>query len=226
MAFPGTFNISYYKGDTFEFKIYPKDNAGNQFSLSGYTGGKFTIANGLGEAGAGQPERVIINALATRTDQGYVLCVIRPQDGALMVAGTSYVYDVEISKPNEGYDYVYTLLSGTIGVTEQVSEPGLIVVPSEARVINVTLITDTEVSIAWASPTSGSAVSGYKLYVLPNPNDPASAQLAETAAPTATAYTFTGLTPETFYGFGIVPFNSAGDGPIAGTTATTLAVTA
>ena len=43
MAFPGTYNISYYKGDTLEFKIYPKDSSGASFSLDNYIA-TFTIA--------------------------------------------------------------------------------------------------------------------------------------------------------------------------------------
>ncbi len=36
MAFPGTYNINYYKGDTYQFRIYPKDTAGYPFDLSVY----------------------------------------------------------------------------------------------------------------------------------------------------------------------------------------------
>jgi hypothetical protein len=50
MAFPGTYNINYYKGDTYEFRIYPKDAEGNAFPLGDYEGSEtFTIANVRGE---------------------------------------------------------------------------------------------------------------------------------------------------------------------------------
>ena len=34
MAFPATYDFDYYKGDTFEFRIYPKKNDGTVFDLS------------------------------------------------------------------------------------------------------------------------------------------------------------------------------------------------
>lgn len=45
MAFPGTFNINYYKGDTYEFNVYPKTTAGAVFSMQGYETTKFTISS-------------------------------------------------------------------------------------------------------------------------------------------------------------------------------------
>lgn len=44
MAFPGTFNINYYKGDTYEFNVYPKTTSGAVFSMQGYETTKFTIS--------------------------------------------------------------------------------------------------------------------------------------------------------------------------------------
>jgi len=37
MAFPGTFNFSYYRGDTNQFVIRPKNASGSAFDLTGYT---------------------------------------------------------------------------------------------------------------------------------------------------------------------------------------------
>jgi hypothetical protein len=121
MAFPGTYNIAYYKGDTLEFKIYPKDSAGNQFTLSGYSAPNFTIAVRRGDAVAGDQAKV--SAYAEIVNNTYILCAIRPQDGASLVAGTTYVYDVQISKSVDPYDYTYTLLTGSISVTDQVTQP-------------------------------------------------------------------------------------------------------
>ena len=117
MAFPGTYNFNYYKGDTHEFRVYPKDSSGNPFALSGYAV-DFTISNALGAAGvAGQ-----IEGLATiSTDGSYIQCVISPGQGSLLNAGTRYYYDVQISRSLPDYDRVYTLLAGTISVTEQVT---------------------------------------------------------------------------------------------------------
>ena len=117
MAFPGTYNFNYYRGDTHEFRVYPKDSSGNVFALAGYSA-DFTISNALGAAGIpGQLE-----GLATISSDGsYIQCVISPTQGSLLNSGTRYYYDVQISKPSVGYDLVYTLLAGTISVTEQVT---------------------------------------------------------------------------------------------------------
>jgi hypothetical protein len=120
MAFPGTFNLSYYKGDTYEFRVYPKDASGAPFSLANYTDDniKFTISNVRGPAGLpGQVE-----CLARKSGDGTnILCVIRPVDGNQLAAGTTYVYDVEISRTGTAYPFTYTLLTGNISVTDQVT---------------------------------------------------------------------------------------------------------
>jgi hypothetical protein len=118
MAFPGTYNISYYKGDTFEFRVYPKDSQGGVFLLDTFGSTSFTISTSRGASGVANR----IQAYATISNDGtYVLCAIRPADAANMVAGTTYVYDVEISKTQSPYPIVYTLLTGTITVTDQVT---------------------------------------------------------------------------------------------------------
>lgn len=52
MAFPGTYNFSYYKGDTYQFLVFPKDSSGNTFDLSSFTASRFTIATKRGTASA------------------------------------------------------------------------------------------------------------------------------------------------------------------------------
>lgn len=116
MAYPGTYNISYYKGDTHEFRIYPKDSSGATFDLSLFGNVKFTIANQRG-SGANQIE----GYAQISDDKTYITCAILPGNGANMVATTQYVYDVEITKTASPYNYVYTLLTGTISVTEQIT---------------------------------------------------------------------------------------------------------
>lgn len=51
MAFPATYNIQYYKGDTYQFVIKPKDSTGNPFVMpaSEYTA-NFYIATSRGDA--------------------------------------------------------------------------------------------------------------------------------------------------------------------------------
>ena len=116
MAFPGTYNINYYKGDTYEFRIYPKDAAGDPFDLTDYAGSEsFTIANVRGSEAT-----TTVYAYATIVDE-YVLCAIRPADGGSLTAGTTYYYDVSIDKTGTEYNSVFTLLTGTITVTDHVS---------------------------------------------------------------------------------------------------------
>jgi hypothetical protein len=121
MAFPGTYNINYYKGDTFEFRVYPKDSAGDAFPLSQYVDGttSFVIASQRGATSG-----LIEGYAQISNDETYILCAITPTNGAAMNPGTEYVYDVEISRTDAPYDYTYTLLTGTITVTEQVTQPG------------------------------------------------------------------------------------------------------
>jgi len=38
-----------------------------------------------------------------------------------MSAITQYIYDVEITRTSSPHNYVYTLLTGTVSVTDQVS---------------------------------------------------------------------------------------------------------
>jgi hypothetical protein len=120
MAFPGTYNISYYKGDTLEFKVYPKDASGAAFDLTDFLANgtaKFTIATARGS------EATQILATATiASDLSHVACVITPSQGANLDPAIQYVYDVEISRTVSGsYPYVYTLLTGTVSITDQVS---------------------------------------------------------------------------------------------------------
>jgi hypothetical protein len=121
MAFPGTFNINYYRGDTYEFKIYPKDASGAAFPLTGYDlaeGAKFTIST---QRGADGLEDQIEAYAAIASDLTHISCAILPENGTAMTAGLNYVYDVEISKAGTPYDLVTTLLTGTITVTNQVT---------------------------------------------------------------------------------------------------------
>jgi hypothetical protein len=121
MAFPATFNINYYRGDTYEFRIYPKDASGNQFPLTGYdpiNGVKFTMSTQRGESG-------IVDQLQgyarISSDATYIDCAILPANGLSMDFSQSYVYDVEIYKAGTPYDLVTTLLTGTISITEQIT---------------------------------------------------------------------------------------------------------
>jgi hypothetical protein len=141
MAFPSIYDFNYYKGDTFEFRIYPKKNDGTVFDLSSfyvptnfantpddvtdttapYDSAQFTIATVRGSAG------VPIRCFARVSDDNtFVQCAIRPEEGNQLVAGTEYVYDVEVRKPaglagSGQYEIIQTLLTGKITITDQVT---------------------------------------------------------------------------------------------------------
>lgn len=121
MAFPGTYNFNYYKGDTFEFRVRPLNaDTNTPFDLSGYQSPQdvnFYISTTRGTAGVSDQ----VECYAVIPDNSdYILCVIRPADGNQLTAGTSYVYDVEITKSGSNYPFTYTLLTGNITVTDQV----------------------------------------------------------------------------------------------------------
>ena len=120
MAFPGTYNFSYYAGDTFEFFIYPKNSTGGVFDDLGSYTPKFTIATSRGSL-----ENVVLASsastelLATIDETNtYISCTIKP-DGGRELDGQSYVYDVEIEHDSNGK--VHTLLTGTISVTQDIT---------------------------------------------------------------------------------------------------------
>jgi hypothetical protein len=141
MAFPSIYDFNYYKGDTFEFRIYPKKNDGTVFDLSTfyvptnyantpddvtdssapYDSAQFTIATVRGSSG------VPIKCFARVSDDNtFVQCAIRPTEGNQLTAGTEYVYDVEVKKPagasgSGQYEIVQTLLTGKITITDQVT---------------------------------------------------------------------------------------------------------
>ena len=146
MAFPATYDFNYYKGDTFEFRIYPKKNDGTVFDLSQfyvptnfannpdyvtdssapYDSAQFTIATARGPIPSDALQQPIRCFAKVSDNNTYVLCAIRPTDAETLVAGTEYVYDVEVKKPaglpgSGQYEIVQTLLTGTITVTDQVT---------------------------------------------------------------------------------------------------------
>lgn len=121
MAFPGTFNINYYKGDTYEFKVYPKNSVGGVFNLSGYAV-KFFIANGRGSTVRVNGTDVPVTqyeCAATIGIDSTISCRIPPGVGRQLSDGVTYVYDVEVRKPADGT--IYTVLTGNLTVTADVS---------------------------------------------------------------------------------------------------------
>lgn len=120
MAFPGELNINYYKGDTHEFKVYPQKTDGSIFQLDDYSNARFKIAEVRGAAGVA--DQITASAIIS-TDGTYITCAITPANGALMDSSTIYVYDIQIYAAGSGtYDKVFTLLTGSISVTDDVTQ--------------------------------------------------------------------------------------------------------
>ena len=111
MAFPGSYSFNYYRGDTAQFVVRPKTANGETFDLTGYSAA-FTIANQSGPSGTQTAAVTVVN---TTTD--IVTCTITPAIGRTLSAGT-YVYDVQI---DSGATLVYTLLTGTVTVTDDIT---------------------------------------------------------------------------------------------------------
>ncbi len=111
MAFPSTYNFNYYRGDTAQFVVRPKNsNDSSSFNLAGYSG-LFTIANQRGSAGTQVEADAVVDDV---TD--VVTCTISPSVGRELNAGT-YVYDIQIDNDSQ----VFTLLTGTITVTDDIT---------------------------------------------------------------------------------------------------------
>ena len=111
MAFPGTYNFNYYRGDRYEFVIRPKTANGAAFDLTGYSA-DFFVANQRGENKTQYEMQAVVDGSADT-----VTCTILPGAGEELVAGT-YVYDVQI---DSGATHVFTLLTGSITVTDDIT---------------------------------------------------------------------------------------------------------
>jgi len=123
MAFPGTYNFSYYAGDTFEFFVYPKNSTGGVFDdLTDYTP-LFVVAESRGASASVIDSLDITSASATVVDGDHVSCMILP-DGGRQLTDPTYLYDIQIENTNAlstSYGKVFTLLTGTISVTQDVA---------------------------------------------------------------------------------------------------------
>jgi hypothetical protein len=111
MSFPGTFNFSYYRGDSNQFVVRPKNSNGAAFDLTGYTA-QFTIANRRGSTGTQYEAQAVID-----TTNDLVTCTILPGVGRSLTAGT-FVYDVQITT---GSANILTILTGSITITDDIT---------------------------------------------------------------------------------------------------------
>lgn len=120
MAFPGTYNFSYYQGDIYDFVLRPKQSNGNTFNLNGYSG-LFTVATERGNSSAiiGSSQTASVDA-----SLGTVTCRITPAFGSTLT-GNSYIYDVQIKNTSASAgSAVFTLVTGTISVTRDITDTG------------------------------------------------------------------------------------------------------
>jgi uncharacterized repeat protein (TIGR02543 family) len=124
MAFPGELNINYYKGDTHEFKVYPQTTTGSVFLLNDYSNSTFTIATERGTSptpNSLMPEGRIFGSARIFSD--HILCAITPENGAQMDPALIYQYDIQVyAQGADTYDKVFTLLTGSISVTDDVTQ--------------------------------------------------------------------------------------------------------
>jgi hypothetical protein len=116
--FPATYNISYYQGDTYSFIAVPRNADKTLFDLTSYSV-EMTITD---RAAFNQNAEAVIDL-----DYGTITCTILPGLGATLNAGTTYFYDVQIVNTedpivaNRGRN-VYTILKGSISVTEDITQ--------------------------------------------------------------------------------------------------------
>ena len=112
MAFPGTYDFKYYRGDRHEFILRPKDSSGATYNLDGFNGASFTIANKRGSGSTKYSAQAIINTLSD-----VITCTILPSVGKQLSAG-NYVYEIQV---NGDASTVITLLTGVISVTDSIA---------------------------------------------------------------------------------------------------------
>lgn len=115
MAFPATYNIQYYEGDTYQFVIRPKTSAGEIFPVTSTVyDAYFRI-----DTQRGRTDGLGIEAPATIGDNS-VTCTITPTISNDLVPGTTYFYDVSIEDKTDP-NIIYTLLTGTIAITADIA---------------------------------------------------------------------------------------------------------
>lgn len=117
MSFPATYNIRYYKGDLYQFVIRPKTSAGDIYPINSATyDAYFRISTERNGSSAST-----ISASTSISDNA-VTCEIRPSVGNTLTPGITYYYDVSIQDKSDS-NIVYTLLTGTISVTGDITTP-------------------------------------------------------------------------------------------------------
>jgi hypothetical protein len=115
MAFPATFNINYYQGDTYQFVVRPKTSTGEIFPItSAAYNSYFRI-----DTERGRLDGLGVEASASIADNS-VTCTIAPSVGNSLDAEIVYYYDISIENKTDP-NIVYTLLTGTINITADIA---------------------------------------------------------------------------------------------------------
>ena len=117
MSFPGNYNIRYYRGDLYQFVIRPKTSAGEIYPIDSST--YFAYFRISTQRGGSSGNTIVAN---TSISDNAVTCELRPLIGNSLTPGTTYFYDVSIQDQSDS-NIVYTLLTGTISVTGDITTP-------------------------------------------------------------------------------------------------------
>ena len=117
MSFPATYNIRYYKGDLYQFVIRPKTSAGEIYPIDDTT---YFAYFRISTQRTGLAGSTVL--ASTSIGDNSVTCELRPSVGNSLTPGITYYYDVSIEdKVNS--NIVYTLLTGSITVTGDITTP-------------------------------------------------------------------------------------------------------
>lgn len=118
MSFPGTFNIRYYKGDLYEFTIRPKQSTGEPFPISSTTHNAYFYISPQ----RGGPLNQTIVASATIVG-GNIVATVFPSVGNTLTANVPYFYDISVQGKSPNTNQVYTLVTGNLTVTLDITGP-------------------------------------------------------------------------------------------------------
>jgi hypothetical protein len=118
LSFPATFNISYYKGDLYQFVVRPKTSTGSPFPISTQTHNVYFYISPQ----RGGPAINTISAAAIIED-GNIKATIFPSIGNQLNPTVTYSYDISIEKKTDTNE-LFTLLTGRISVTADITRPG------------------------------------------------------------------------------------------------------
>lgn len=116
MAQPANYNISYYRGDTYTFEVYPKAANGDPLTLVDGNDDPILAYFYISTNRDDETPTDAFEAIASLdTVNSKIVCQISPSIGRTLVPGTTYVFEIKIQ--NQETNEVYTLVTGSITVT-------------------------------------------------------------------------------------------------------------